>query len=115
MEQTDASWQSEKVRRSLLESLQAGLRAAPAADLAWIALRRMLDAVSQVVPQRRAAVAVFGYQGGDHLIVEPVAAKEHFERLLSARGGAMKGFRSEARRVGKECVSTCRSRWSPDH
>src|SRR3546814_21116668 len=25
------------------------------------------------------------------------------------------GHRSEARRVGKECVSTCRSRWSPDH
>src|SRR3546814_19154421 len=24
-------------------------------------------------------------------------------------------FRSEERRVGKECVSTCRSRWSPDH
>src|SRR3546814_12823061 len=25
------------------------------------------------------------------------------------------GPRSEARRVGKECVSTCRSRWSPSH
>src|SRR3546814_15769136 len=24
-------------------------------------------------------------------------------------------FRSEERRVGKECVSTCRSRWSPAH
>src|SRR3546814_21154509 len=24
-------------------------------------------------------------------------------------------FRSEERRVGKECVSTCTSRWSPDH
>src|SRR3546814_15253930 len=24
------------------------------------------------------------------------------------------GYRSEERRVGKECVSTCRSRWSPD-
>src|SRR3546814_16602697 len=24
-------------------------------------------------------------------------------------------FRSAERRVGKECVSTCRSRWSPDH
>src|SRR3546814_16961113 len=24
-------------------------------------------------------------------------------------------LRSEARRVGKECVSTCRSRWSPYH
>src|SRR3546814_19715718 len=23
--------------------------------------------------------------------------------------------RSEERRVGKECVSTCRSRWSPEH
>src|SRR3546814_2220962 len=23
--------------------------------------------------------------------------------------------RSEERRVGTECVSTCRSRWSPDH
>src|SRR3546814_12143077 len=25
------------------------------------------------------------------------------------------GLRSEERRVGKECVSTCRSRWSPAH
>src|SRR3546814_12890875 len=25
------------------------------------------------------------------------------------------GGRSEERRVGKECVSTCRSRWSPYH
>src|SRR3546814_19758662 len=25
------------------------------------------------------------------------------------------GLRSEERRVGKECVSTCRSRWSPYH
>src|SRR3546814_19785969 len=26
-----------------------------------------------------------------------------------------KSIRSEERRVGKECVSTCRSRWSPYH
>src|SRR6184192_4370101 len=25
------------------------------------------------------------------------------------------GARSEERRVGKECQSTCRSRWSPEH
>src|SRR3546814_18958134 len=25
------------------------------------------------------------------------------------------GWRSEERRVGKECVSTCRSRWAPYH
>src|SRR3546814_17056169 len=28
---------------------------------------------------------------------------------------AQSGERSEERRVGKECVSTCRSRWSPYH
>src|SRR3546814_2879207 len=38
---------------------------------------------------------------------------------LGLLGIAMKslplGTRSEERRVGKECVSTCRSRWSPYH
>src|SRR3546814_16648167 len=29
--------------------------------------------------------------------------------------GAGMAWRSEARRVGKKCVSTCRSRWSPYH
>src|SRR3546814_6924451 len=33
---------------------------------------------------------------------------------LSPHGHAGR-FRSEERRVGKECVSTCRSRWSPYH
>src|SRR3546814_12448814 len=33
----------------------------------------------------------------------------HLLRLAVLRG------RSEERRVGKECVSTCRSRWSPYH
>src|SRR3546814_16091613 len=28
---------------------------------------------------------------------------------------ASRALRSEERRVGKECVSTCRSRWSPYH
>src|SRR3546814_11638185 len=34
-----------------------------------------------------------------------------FVEALIVVGGA----RSEERRVGKECVSTCRSRWSPYH
>src|SRR3546814_4148090 len=29
--------------------------------------------------------------------------------------GLIANLRSEERRVGKECVSTCRSRWSPYH
>src|SRR3546814_19902681 len=31
------------------------------------------------------------------------------------RLGGVGNIRSEERRVGKECVSTCRSRWSPYH
>src|SRR3546814_15548193 len=34
---------------------------------------------------------------------------------LLARATTTVLWRSEERRVGKECVSTCRSRWSPDH
>src|SRR3546814_14767298 len=36
---------------------------------------------------------------------------------VAAWGPALKAYarRSEERRVGKECVSTCRSRWSPYH
>src|SRR3546814_20784113 len=37
------------------------------------------------------------------------------EDLLVERQRAPEALRSEERRVGKECVSTCRSRWSPYH
>src|SRR3546814_15277673 len=35
--------------------------------------------------------------------------------LATRKGDDFQLSRSEARRVGKECVSTCRSRWSPYH
>src|SRR3546814_3725333 len=35
--------------------------------------------------------------------------------LVGPSGDPQRGGRSEERRVGKECVSTCRSRWSPYH
>src|SRR3546814_11825097 len=37
------------------------------------------------------------------------------ERLAIFREWRRSEKRSEERRVGKECVSTCRSRWSPYH
>src|SRR3546814_13188556 len=38
-------------------------------------------------------------------------------RLFAAKAtsSGSSAYRSEERRVGKECVSTCRSRWSPYH
>src|SRR3546814_5811628 len=42
------------------------------------------------------------------------AAGAHSLDGIEATGGVGQD-RSEERRVGKECVSTCRSRWSPYH
>src|SRR3546814_17660934 len=40
------------------------------------------------------------------------ACRTHQRRTVGQRAGQA---RSEERRVGKECVRTCRSRWSPYH
>src|SRR3546814_12167764 len=45
----------------------------------------------------------------------PVVADLRLAQVLDARQGELLTDRSEERRVGKECVSTCRSRWSPYH
>src|SRR3546814_13454145 len=37
------------------------------------------------------------------------------DNLFLLENNTVQPFRSEERRVGKECVSTCRSRWSPYH
>src|SRR3546814_11835397 len=43
------------------------------------------------------------------------AAVERGRAPAPAQAGGAIGLRSAARRVGTECVSTCRSRWSPYH
>src|SRR3546814_15024484 len=44
----------------------------------------------------------------------PVPNRECIRQAVRT-GMAIDAQRSEERRVGKECVSTCRSRWSPYH
>src|SRR3546814_13140693 len=52
-----------------------------------------------------------------HRSVRPISAKHaQASRFLQQRPGRYDmnaGQRSEERRVGRECVSTCRARWSP--
>src|SRR3546814_13743837 len=50
-----------------------------------------------------AAVAGMALGGGCEIALHSSAIQAHAES------------RSDERRVGKECVSTCRSRWWPDH
>src|SRR3546814_20730122 len=47
----------------------------------------------------------FGYEGGYD------AVRRHARRLQREEAGR----RSDERRVGTECVSTCSSRWAPSH
>src|SRR3546814_12478753 len=53
----------------------------------------------------RAVIARLGYDLGRGSVVVEIV--DHGIIILAAR--------SEARRVGQECVSTCRSRWSRNH
>src|SRR3546814_4215930 len=62
--------------------------------------------------------------GGEAAQRGPVAARVFEQRLVlrdpdvapaSGEPAVENTGRSEERRVGKECVSTCRSRWSPYH
>src|SRR3546814_15367251 len=49
-----------------------------------------------------------------HESLPPAEDVKQVERRLKAEAKKLPK-RSEERRVGKECVSTCRSRWSPSH
>src|SRR3546814_17162047 len=51
----------------------------------------------------------YGEDGGK--VLEGVTCTVPLDRHTAVPGGA--GTRPEERRVGKACVSTCRSRWSP--
>src|SRR3546814_2044685 len=50
--------------------------------------------------------------GGIDLSVGSILAAS---AMVAIMGSLIPDWRSEERRVGKECVSTCRSRWSPYH
>src|SRR3546814_11976227 len=63
------------------------------------------------------AIMLARYGAGVALAEPPLVASMTLPGLvvrpLSPRSEAKIFLRSEERRVGKECVSTCRSRWSP--
>src|SRR3546814_10599143 len=58
-----------------------------------------------------------GQRGTDDcpLLVQPPSAGFDFTGIGLGMQPSLAPLRSEERRVGKECVSTCRSRWSPYH
>src|SRR3546814_12685771 len=72
--------------------------------------------------RRRGGAAVDGSEGSIEARAQAArrVPRHDGRSLRSRRDGHRPGVpraeaRSEERRVGKECVSTCRSRWSPYH
>src|SRR3546814_20568396 len=73
-------------------------------------LRRILGEVIRLQPNRDEALVAFRQQiAGVEIRVDLVLIGAALLRVVAGI------HRSEERRVGKECVSTCRSRWSPYH
>src|SRR3546814_16843723 len=71
---------------------------------------------------RFAALVRLSWQGlraylDNPVILASLPGANAVEQVMRAvvDGGLESVLRSEERRVGKECVSTCRSRWSPYH
>src|SRR3546814_5032478 len=82
---------------------------------------RLCNPVQQVdrrvyAPVLNLGQRALGAPGHDGHLLEAQGMEESQVPDLGAQGRLMMvdaGRRSEERRVGKECVSTCRSRWSP--
>src|SRR3546814_20263602 len=58
---------------------------------------------------------LLAHQPGGPRMTRPIGIAD---MLVADEAGAVpldRAIRAAERRVGKECVSTCRSRWSPDH
>src|SRR3546814_11791477 len=92
-------------------------------DSAQVALEDLQARYDHVPPEEAGLIVALG---GDGFVLQTL--RRFIDRKVSVFGmnrGSV-GFlmndynatdlaRSEARRVGHACVSTCRSRWTPDH
>ena len=69
-----------------------------------------------VADQIRQIPGVAAAEAEIQLILDPEAnAFGGAQTIIGAVAGSDEGERSEERRVGKECMVQCRSRWSPYH
>src|SRR3546814_3737697 len=75
---------------------------------------RISDWSSDVCSSDLSSHLLHGHDPRRHFAYLNIAGHTDFMCLYHQIRGRAR-LRSEERRVGKECVSTCRSRWSPYH
>src|SRR3546814_11598468 len=121
-----SDWSSDVCSSDLLSNLLGKGFILPAPILPRARFRSLALPTPMSTCQQNLPIALYAYDpegreiGGRPLGKLPRnhATLVDLEDLLDGAGsewGHMELVRSEERRVGKECVSTCRSRWSPYH
>src|SRR3546814_14958599 len=86
-------------------------------------VRRVTKTIRREMKRRAAIEPVIGHVKAEHRMQRNYLKGchgDHANAVLAAAGYNFRLLirwldRSEERRVGKECVRTCRSRWSPYH
>src|SRR3546814_14504742 len=100
-----SDWSSDVCSSDLNESVGKKIRAAELMKVPYtLVIGEKEISSGQVMPRLR-----------QDLVVIPVHPEMNGEEFFKTVANEAKSRRSEERRVGKECVSTCRSRWSPYH
>src|SRR3546814_12304391 len=105
-----SDWSSDVCSSDLLARPLGRFTGTFSVDVSRRSARQLLGQVPAIVPDNdRADRALRGDQASTSLGLSAMLAGP----LAGWPTNFVGRYRSEERRVGKECVSTCRSRWSP--
>src|SRR3546814_21201598 len=113
-----SDWSSDVCSSDLKVSLL--LNAAPSFQKPKSVLVAAMPAIEADLPPRLRSIQEEPICASRQAVVLPVDGaplvySTSYARKMAIRVTSAAGKRSEERRVGKECVSTCRSRWAPYH
>src|SRR3546814_12383376 len=106
-----SDWSSDVCSSDLWKAGRAWVAIEPSTPPEWVAALLALAACAlAVLPADAVEVSAFDCP----TIVLPACPSSQTGRSRDAAPSPTEiAYRSAARRVGKDCVSTCRSRWSP--
>ena len=109
----------QRIGNKLAKLVGAGTNEMVVADSTSVNLFKVLSAALSMAradaPQRRVILSERDNFPTDLYIAESLARERGFELVLAQADEIPALLRSEERRVGKECLLECRSRWSPYH
>src|SRR3546814_4918449 len=96
------------LQKTILEMIARG-------DPLKLTMEQLCLQIEARIPEALCSIVATDVAGLLQTIAAPGLSDEFKALIDGVPAGPMAGLRSEERRVGKECVSTCRSRWSPYH